>query len=346
MEQIITINDIKSAFSLEEIESHLKTLRNLNLLVIGDVIIDTYSFVVPKGRAIKDPILSTGFKFEEKYAGGVLAIGNHLSSYVNKVKILSLIGDRDSELEFIKKSLAGNVELKEFIKENSPTNIKKRYIDHYRKNKLFKVEYMNDKPISEELTKEIVDYLDSELINYDIVIVGDFGHGFINTAIRDILEKKAKYLSINVQSNSANMGYNYINHYKNPNFIVLNEAELRLPLMRRFEEIHDVIEEFYRVFKYEKFLVTVGKKGCIFFNNKKLYTTEASKGKVIDTVGAGDAVFAITTLFTYLGADNQLVPFISNCAGAIKSGYMGNKESVTKEKLLNFIRRLYENEVE
>ena len=55
------IQDLKRGFSLTELEELLKRLHSLKVLIIGDTIIDQYVFVRPKGRAIKDPILSTEF---------------------------------------------------------------------------------------------------------------------------------------------------------------------------------------------------------------------------------------------------------------------------------------------
>ena len=138
----------------------------------------------------------------------------------------------------------------------------------------------------------------------------------------------------------------YINHYKNPDFVVLNEDELRLPLMKRYEELLDVVKEFHNTFKYKRFLVTLGKRGCIFFNDENICKSPILTNKAVDTVGAGDAVFAISSLFAYINTEDQLMPFIANCAGGIKVMYMGNKESVTKERLLNFIKKVYENELE
>lgn len=340
------VDKIKKKFNIEQIKELFKRFEDLNVLIIGDTIIDIYVFTTLKGMAIKDPIISVEYQYHETYAGGILAIANHVSSFVNRIKLVTLIGDKNPKMDFIKKNIGNNIDLKIFTKKDSHTIVKKRFIDAYRNNKLFKVEYMNDKPISRELTEEIVEYLSEEIPKYDVVIVGDFGHGFINNAIRNILEEKSKFISINAQSNSANRGYNYINHYKNPDFVMMNEEELRLPLMKRFEPIQEVIGEFHNTFKHKKFLVTLGKKGCIFFNQGNIYAAPILTNKVVDTVGAGDAVFAIASLFVYLNVDDQLIPFISNCAGAIKSNIMGNKESVTKEKLLNFIKRAYENELE
>jgi rfaE bifunctional protein kinase chain/domain len=335
------INKIKEKFDLKEIERCIKKSENINVLAIGDIIIDHYIFVTPKGRAIKDPILSVEYVKDEIYAGGILAVVNHLSDFVKKIKLVTLIGDKENRIDFIKDSMGKNIELKTFIKKNSPTIVKKRFVNINRYNKLFKVEYMNDEPIDEELTKSIIDYLDKELPKYDFVIVGDFGHGFINETIRRKLEEKSKFLTLNVQSNSANMGYNYFNLYKKFDFISVDEQELRLPLLKRFDKIEGVIKEVSHVFGFNRFLVTQGKNGCIFVDNENIFEAPALTSDVKDTVGAGDAVFAISSLFSYIKADSKLIPFIANCAGAIKVSYLGNKESVTKERLFRFINKIY-----
>ncbi len=331
------IRTVKEKYGISTIKAYLEKLKGLKVLVVGDTILDQYTFVDPKGRAIKDPILSVEFINEETYAGGILAIANHISDFVNSITVVTLLGDTNPYAELITSSLKKNVTLKAFTKENAPTIVKKRYIDAYRKNKLFKIEYINDRPISPGVTKEVSGYLEKELGKYDLVLVGDFGHGFINNAIRDVLQKKARFLSINVQTNSANMGYNYINHYTHVDFITMNESELRMPLMKRFEETKEVIRLFYEKFGYPYFLVTIGKKGSLLFHNGKIVECPILITTVVDTVGAGDALFSVASLFAYIKADELLVSFMANAAGGIKSNYMGNKEYIEREKLLSFV---------
>ena len=116
------IKEIKNKFEFNEIILSLDKLKDLNVLVLGDTIIDHYAFVTQKGRAVKDPILSTKFENEEEYAGGIVVIANHISSFVNDVKLVTLLGDRDSKTGFIQNSLAKNVNIKIFVKENSTIN--------------------------------------------------------------------------------------------------------------------------------------------------------------------------------------------------------------------------------
>lgn len=336
------LKKVVNTFKFEQITNLLDKAKGLKVLVIGDTIIDHYVFVALKGRAIKDPILSAEYRDREVYPGGILAIANHISNFVNKIKLVTLVGDQNPQLDLIACSLGKNIELKTFTKENSPTTVKKRIVDAYRNNKLFKIEYINEKPINERLTKEIIDFLNTEIINYDLVIVGDFGHGFINEAIRRKLEEKSKYLAVNTQSNSANMGYNYFNLYNRFEFICMNETELRLPLSRRFEDLDEVAREAYNKFNLNTALITLGKNGCLFANQGNFFKAPTLVKSVKDTIGAGDALFAITSLVVYLQADNELVPFIANSAGGIAANIIGNKESITKEKLLNFIGEVYE----
>lgn len=322
---------------MERARAALAKMAEARVLVVGDAIIDKYVFVQTKGRAVKDPILSTEYISHEVYAGGVLAVANHIATFVKSLTVVTVLGDKETQEGFIRRSLLGNAKLKVFYKEDAHTTVKERVVDPYRNNKLFKIEYMNDAPITQSLNDDIVRYLKEQAKEYDLVIVTDFGHGFINQPIRDVLQAEAKFLCLNVQSNSANMGYNYVTHYTRADFLSLDERELRLPLMRRFEPIETVIEEFAERFGFKRFLVTLGKVGCAYCTQGKIYKAEALAKTVKDTIGAGDAVYAIASLFTWAGAESDLIPFVGNAAGAIKVTYMGNKESVTRERLEAFL---------
>ncbi len=339
------IKQIKKKNSLAEIEEIFLKTQKLKVLIIGDTIIDEYSFVALKGRAVKDPILSTEFRHNEKYAGGILAIANHVSSFVDSITVLTVLGENNSQIDYVSSSLKPNVSLRYFIKENSPTTLKKRYLDAYRHHKLFKVEYMNDTPINDKLTSEIATFIKEEASKYDLVLIADFGHGFLNESLRREIEEKAPFLALNVQSNSSNMGYNLFNQYKRADFLTMNDEEMRLPFSKRFEDPSLIIKEIQEKYKFNNVLLTQGKKGCTYFQNTKAYPAPTLTTSVKDTVGAGDALFAIAALCVFTKANPELIPFVANAAGGIASNIMGNKESITHEKLSAFIADLYKTDI-
>lgn len=335
------IKEIKHKFSLEEIKKHLNTLENKKVLVIGDTIIDEYCFVSLKGRAMKDPILSVDYVNEEAYAGGILAIANHISSFVKDVKVVTLLGEGLDRKNFVLEKLNQNVTAEFFEKKNAPTTRKKRYVNCLRNEKLFKIEYINDFPIDSHLEHQLVHYLEQEMPKYDLVVVGDFGHGSMNDTIIKLLENKAPYLAVNSQTNSANLGFNYVTKYNSPSFMTMDGTELKFAVGDRFSDYSVMINKLHQRKGFNRFLVTLGKEGVAYYQDGTITYAPSLVSKVTDVVGAGDAVFSITSLLAYSQAPKELLTFVANCVGGIKVSIMGNKESITKERLLQFIQERY-----
>jgi len=227
-----------------------------------------------------------------------------------------------------------------FLKPNSFTTLKKRYINVQRNEKLFKIEFLDDCPINNFLEEEIIRYLEKVFLKYDILLVGDFGHGFINEKIINFLEKNAKYLSVNVQTNSSNLGFNYIDKYKYPTFSTMDIREMQYVVRDKFSEYPDLISKFANKTGYKNFLVTLGKKGCAYYDGS-IYFAPIFKTGSVDTVGTGDAIFSIVSLLHYVNTNSMLIPFYANCIGNIAAQIMGNKESVTKTSLKRFIQGIY-----
>lgn len=343
METLEYIDHIKKSYPMGLIREIISKFRGTKVIVIGDAIIDEYHFTLPKGRAIKDPILSVDFVRHEAYLGGILAIANHVSNFVDEVTCVTAIGDREDKRDFITNTIKKNVRFKFFVKGDSPTTLKKRYLNIVHNEKMFKVEYINDAPVSGALEQEIIAFLEAELPKYDIVLVGDFGHGLITDNVIRIIEKKSNYLAVNSQSNSANLGFNYITRYHEPDFAAMDTQELMYAVEDRFSEIPAIMDKLYHKAGFKKFLVTLSKDGSCYFNEGSKIFSPAFVMRPQDTVGAGDAVFSVASLFAYSNHD-ELVPFIANCAGGIAVSYMGNKESITKEGLLEFIEQVYKGD--
>ena len=59
--------------------------------------------------------------------------------------------------------------------------------------KLFQSNNLPLEDIKDELEKKVSQYLIKTIHKFDIVIVNDFGHGFLTKKIRKILEKNQKY---------------------------------------------------------------------------------------------------------------------------------------------------------
>jgi sugar/nucleoside kinase (ribokinase family) len=78
------------------------------------------------------------------------------------------------------------------------------------------------------------------------------------------------------------------------------------------------------------------------FNNGLIEHIPIISEGVVDTIGAGDALFSISSLFAYQNALPEVIGFIGNIAGNIACSYPGNKYHVTKDKITEYIETIYE----
>lgn len=86
-EQQESIDKVKKAGGLDKIEEIFEKMAQRTILVAGEPIVDTYVFCHPENLSSKSPSVSASFRYEENYAGGSLAIANHLADFVKKAKL-------------------------------------------------------------------------------------------------------------------------------------------------------------------------------------------------------------------------------------------------------------------
>lgn len=333
--------DFSSRHSFKGLAAQLNKLKDLKVLLIGDGIIDEYHYCDAMGRSSKAHLVVNRFVNFEVFAGGVFALANHLSSICDKIKLVTLLGENDTREKFISKNLRPNVDSKFFYRENSPTIVKKRYLNNYSSQKLFEVNYLDDHYVDGKQEKEIMNYLNDELPNYDIVLVSDFGHGFITDAIIELIRRRAKKYAVNTQTNAANTGYNLITKYQKPYFICVDEGELRLAAQEKHASIETVAKTIKRKVAAQYLIVTLGKNGSLGIGPKN-YVSKAPifSTKVVDTIGAGDAFFAFTAPCFGIGMPLDLVSFIGNIVGTLAVQIVGNKKPVEKYEVLEFAHNL------
>ena len=332
------LKNFSDTYSFHDIVESLNALKDLKVLLIGDGIIDEYHYCDSMGKSAKAHLVVNRYLTHEIFAGGAFAIANHIAGFCSNVHLVSLLGSEDSREEFIMNSLKPNIDTKFFYRGKGPSVIKKRYINQYLNQKLFEINYLDDENINAQCESDIIDYLKSRSPEYDLILVSDFGHGFITENIIRTIEALSIKYAVNTQTNAANRGYNLITKYKNPFYVCLDEPECRLAAQERHKNIEDIVKNIKSIIKAEHMIVTLGKNGSIGINcNNKMNRTPVLSSKVIDTVGAGDAFFAYTAPCFARGLPLDLVSFIGNAVGALAVQITGNKSSVEKHALLEFI---------
>ncbi len=335
------LKELSQRYSFRQIADQLDSLKDLKVLLIGDGIIDEYHYCDALGRASKAHLVVNKYFGHEVFAGGAFAIANHLSSICGRVHLVSLLGDLDRREKFIRKNLRSNVTSKFFYRGDGPTIVKKRYVNRHSGQKLFEVNYLNDNYIDGGLERSVLAYLGAEIKKYDIVLVSDFGHGFVTERVIEQVRKKAGRYAVNTQTNAANSGYNLITKYRAPYFICLDEGEVRLAAQAKHTDIEQVARKIKDQVRAKNLIVTLGRNGSIGIGRQgRVSRAPIFSTKVVDTIGAGDAFFAFTAPSLALGLPLDLVSFIGNVVGALAVQIVGNKKPVEKYEVVEFIYNL------
>ena len=335
------LNKILSHYKAEGIDYFHKLvnkIKKLKVMLIGDSIIDEYIYTDALGKSAKENILATLKKDSQIFAGGVIAAANHISDFCKEVSLVTGIGDRSNNHEnFIKKKLKSNVKLVDFKLKDRPTTKKTRYIDSSYMSKMFEVYDMNDIPLEKTEETKILKKIEKIIPKVDIVIITDFGHGLITKKIIDKIIKSKVFVAINAQTNSANRGFNLITKYSKADYICIDEPEFRLAAHNKTSPLNELLSTGNNLPKSKVFIVTTGKNGCLIKSKSKVIKIPAFTNKVVDTIGAGDAFFVVSSLFAYLNTNPIDIGFIGNASGAIKVNILGHSSSIEKSQLLSFI---------
>jgi rfaE bifunctional protein nucleotidyltransferase chain/domain len=332
------LNKFKKKYRSEDIIAGLKKLKGLSVLIIGDAIIDSYCYCAGMGKPSKDNIVATRYLYEEQFAGGTLAVANHVAGFCDNVSLVSLVGGEKESLSFIKSKLRKNIKHKFFVKKDMTTIVKKRFLDPAFLSKMFELCYMDDFVLDRTIEKKVLEYLSAEIRKYDLVIVSDFGHGFMSPGMIKFISKKARFLAVNTQTNSANTGFNLITKYPRADYICIDEPEIRIAMQDKFSVLESIIPALAKKVPAGTIAVTRGHKGSLFYAREKdFFSIPVFSKEIVDRIGAGDACLAITAPAIAAGSSVEEIGFICNAVGALAVLIVGNRNPVEPVALYKFI---------
>ena len=311
------------------------------VITIGETIIDDYIFSESIGKSGKEPHLVIKDLYNQKYLGGIIAIAKHLEGFSKPINVITILGDKPSSLEFIKSKIEKKIKLKYITKKNSPTITKKRIVDKLTNQKLLGVYSINDRDLFKFENEKLKKILFHKNFNKEnLIILSDYGHGFLNPEIVKKICNKYNHIYLNAQLNASNIGYHSFKNYNNFNTLIVNESELRHEYKDKKSDIKFLMKKYSSSTNLKSIVVTRGANGAVYFNKKNNYfiNCPAFTNKIIDKVGAGDAFLSIFSICDYNKLDPELSMFIASLAAASSVESMGNSKYVSKEFLLKSIQ--------
>jgi rfaE bifunctional protein nucleotidyltransferase chain/domain len=307
--------EMKLAGARDRIFDAFDAADRREITFIGEAITDVYRYVQGLGRASKELMLATVQTGEESFLGGVSAAAQH--GEFKHVKVLA-----------------------------SPDPIvKTRYVDKDFNKKLFDVYSAREIDIDPEEREYFRNALVDAVSCSDVIVVNDFGHGLMGGLERECVQH-AGFLAVNCQTNAGNYGFNYVTKYKKADYVCIDDPEARLAAGRQTEPIGRVVRDLTTLIDCDKYLITHGRFGSHWFD----FTRKPDLERVghapalaeggVDTMGAGDAVMAVTAPLIASGLDMASAALVGNIVGAIKVSILGHRRHVGRQEILQTVEAL------
>lgn len=308
-ETVQYLDKVKKAGGRDKILQAFDLADEKAILFVGERINDVYRYVRGLGRASKELMLATVVTGEEVFDGGVWAASKQGEWKTTRI----------------------------CTPHHSMT--KTRYVDGDFYRKILDVYSTTSIELTPAERHTYRDWLKEECSSADVVIVFDFGHGLFGRVERHAMEQHP-WVAVNAQTNAGNYGFNPVTKYNRPKYVCIDEPEVRLAMQDQFSPLHGLIQELQVRQRCYKYLITRGRGGSVWQRSGVYGEAPALAHGGVDTMGAGDAVMAVTAPLVAVGLDMELAAFVGNIVGAIKIGTVGHRTHVKRNEIIQTVEAL------
>ena len=298
-------------------------------------------FCNPESISSKSPSISARYLFQEDYAGGSLAVANHLADFTKEVSLTFSHGEEPFFNDLLKNKMDERIQIRAMPIPNIPTPRKTRYIAVDKSQRIFELTDIRSDQWAQHDPSEFCQHLLKSVQKKDVTILCDFGHGLFEGAVLNTCRDLPGFIALNSQTNSSNYGFNPFTKHKRYDFLSIDTREARIAYHDRHTSPSDLFKTICADLKRtnSRVAMTLGPNGSYYCpnNTDELCFAPAFADSVVDATGAGDAFFALASVLIKADCPPALVPFIANIFAGLKTRIIGNKSSVSKAQLVKAV---------
>ena len=326
-------NEVKPARLREIVED----FRRLNLVVIGDLIVDEYITCQPLGMSQEDPTIVVKPIDSISFLGGAGIVAAHGAGLGAKVDFFTVTG-LDEPRHFSEAKLEEFLVTAHLIADESrPTTLKQRYRSNGKS--LLRVSHLHQSAISSELQKTMLDQLRLKIKSADLLVFSDFNYGCLPQAlVQEIIllcKDAGVFLAADSQSSSQ---VGDISRFKGLDLITPTEREARIATRNHEDGLVVMAEKLRMLAKANTVLLKLGEEGLLIHactDGKDILTDQvpALNSHPKDVAGAGDSLLITAAMALACGANIWEAGCLGSLAAAIQVGRVGNTPLKASELL-------------
>ena len=303
--------------------------KSPRLLVVGDLMIDHYLWGSCERISPEAPVQVVNVKSESSVLGGAGNVINNLRALGAQVDVISVVGGCEISDEL--KALLANIEVDTqylITQKDRITSKKSRIIASQQQ--VVRYDRESSDEISAESQKSILDSFTSIIVNYDVVLISDYGKGVLTSNLTQSLITIANKHNKKVLVDPKGLDYS---KYKDAYLLTPNKKEAGEATQIAIKDeasLTQAITQLKTQCDLAISLITLSEQGVAIYDNE-LRTHPTVAREVFDVTGAGDTVLA--SLGFSLACDiniDEAVKF-SNLAAGVVVGKIGSATATLNE---------------
>jgi rfaE bifunctional protein kinase chain/domain len=325
VEKLLTLMDAEGV-TFKDLRDVIRKMQGVRVHVLGDTIVDSYTYCSMAGGMTKTPTMSVRMEKKVDFVGGAGIVAKHLRAAGAEVTFSTVLG-KDEYQHFVLDDLqAAGVNCLPIIDETRPTTNKNAIVvQNYR---LLKLDTLDNRSISDKIVSKLRGQLQS--VKVDAIAFCDFRHGIFNrSTIPDLTGAIPKSVFKVADSQVASRWGNIL-EFQNFDLITPNEREARFSLGDQDSVIRPLALELFKQSKCKTLILKCGDKGIVTYRSnsptdyRAFFNIDSFADKVVDAVGAGDALLSYATLAMVVSGNEVIASILGNMAAGIECEHDGN----------------------
>lgn len=303
---------------------NFKKIKSKSILVIGDVMIDTYFLGDVSRVSPEAPIPVLLKKSEKEVLGGAANVAANLTGANQKVSILSFIGTDNAGKKIVSLLEKLDIDTSMMFKFDDIVTTEKTRMLAQNNQQIMRLDQEEILDLTSSQMNIALDSLEQKINEFDLIIISDYLKGVLNDTFTQ------KVINIANENNVlviVDVKDPRVEKYKNANILKPNLLELKsLTNMPTDSEelISLAAKNLCEKCKCEYVLTTCGGAGMVLTNNNgEYYKFECASREVFDVSGAGDTVVAYFATGLANGFDIKDAVNLSNIAAGVKVSKIG-----------------------
>jgi bifunctional ADP-heptose synthase (sugar kinase/adenylyltransferase) len=224
------------------------------------------------------------------------------------------------------------------IDETRPTTNKNAIVaETYR---MLKVDTLDNRSISDKIVEQLKRQITDT--RSDAVVFSDFRHGIFNRSTIPQLSSAIPDGMFRVADSQVASRWGNILEFQGFDLITPNEREARFALGDQDSVVRPLALELHKRSGCKTLILKMGDRGIITYRSnspsdfRAFFNVETFADRVVDAVGAGDALLAYATLALVATKNDVIASILGNIAAGIECEHDGNRP-VTPELVLKKI---------